>query len=186
MRLILTVGFIIILAAAGFFIFINSGIYNVAATKPHTKFTQWILGTAMEKSVKRHARGINSPPLSDDSLIQSGFDLYDGMCVGCHGKPGLSASELDNGFNPEPPDLIEEMKEGEWSTEELFWITKHGIKMSGMPAFGHNHSDEEIWAIVAFLERLPKISPGKYRAMEVAEKKKQVEQGQEQQSGHKH
>ncbi|MGH7890557.1 MAG: c-type cytochrome, partial [Thermodesulfobacteriota bacterium] len=83
-------------------------------------------------------------------------------------KPGLSVSELDNGFNPEPPDLIENIKEGKWSAEQLFWITKHGIKMSAMPAFGHNHSDEEIWTIVAFLERLPKISPEEYKAMEKA------------------
>jgi mono/diheme cytochrome c family protein len=168
MRIILIVILLIILAVAGLFVFINSGFYNVAASKAHTKFTQWILSTAMEKSVKHHAKGIKSPPLSDDSMVQSGFDHYNEMCVGCHGKPGLSVSELDNGFNPEPPDLVEEIKEGEWKAEELFWITKHGIKMSAMPAFGHNHSNEEIWTIVAFLERLPKISPEEYKAMEKA------------------
>lgn len=172
----------IILAVAVLVIFINSGFYNVAASKPHTKFTQWIFSTAMEKSVKHHAEGIKSPPLSDDSMVQSGFDHYNEMCVGCHGKPGLSVSELDNGFNPEPPDLIENIKEGKWSAEQLFWITKHGIKMSAMPAFGHNHSDEDIWAIVAFLERLPKISPEEYEAMEESGKKKQGEQ----EHGHNH
>lgn len=182
MKIILTLIVMIILTVAALVVFINSGIYNVAATKPHTKFTHWILNTAIEKSVKRHAEGINSPPLSDDSMVQSGFDHYNEMCVGCHGKPGLSVSELDNGFNPEPPDLIENIKEGKWSAEQLFWITKHGIKMSAMPAFGHNHSDEDIWAIVAFLERLPKISPEEYEAMEESGKKKQGEQ----EHGHNH
>ena len=182
MRIILTIILMIILAVAGLFVLISSGFYNVAASKPHTKFTQWIFSTAMEKSVKHHAEGIKSPPLSDDSMVQSGFDHYNEMCVGCHGKPGLSVSELDNGFNPEPPDLIENIKEGKWSAEQLFWITKHGIKMSAMPAFGHNHSDEDIWAIVAFLERLPKISPEEYEAMEESGKKKQGEQ----EHGHNH
>jgi mono/diheme cytochrome c family protein len=182
MRIILIVILLIILAVAGLFVFINSGFYNVAASKAHTKFTQWILSTAMEKSVKHRAKGIKSPPLSDNSVVQSGFDHYNEMCVGCHGKPGLSVSELDNGFNPEPPDLVEEIKEGEWKAEELFWITKHGIKMSAMPAFGHNHSEEEIWTIVAFLERLPKISPEEYKAMEESGKKKQGEQ----EHGHNH
>lgn len=158
----------VLLVIVACFVFVYSGVYNIGATKPHNKFTYWMLNTIMEKSVKHHAKGIKSPTLSDNSLIQNGFSHYNEMCVGCHGKPGLSADELDNGFNPEPPDLVEEIKEGEWSAEELFWITKNGIKMSAMPSFEHNHSDEEIWAIVAFLERLPNISPEEYKAMELA------------------
>jgi mono/diheme cytochrome c family protein len=37
--------------------------------------------------------------------------------------------------------------------------------MTGMPSFGVTHSDEEIWAIVAFLQRMPKLSPEEYQAM---------------------
>ncbi len=169
MKITLTFISTVILIATALLFFVNSGIYNVAARKPHNKIVSRILNTAMERSVKRHARGIVKPSLTDDSLIKSGFKHYNEMCVGCHGKPGLSASELDNGFNPEAPDIIEEIKEGEWSAEELFWIIKNGIKMSAMPSFGHNHSDEQIWAIVAFLERLPQISPEEYKAMELAE-----------------
>ncbi|MGH7890087.1 MAG: c-type cytochrome [Thermodesulfobacteriota bacterium] len=187
MKIILTVILMIILAVAGLFVFINSGFYNVAALKPHTKFTHWILNTTIEKSVRRHAAGIKSPPLSDDSLVQSGFDHYNEMCVGCHGKPGLPPSELENGFNPEPPDLVERIKEGKWKAEELFWITKHGIKMSAMPAFGPTHSDEEVWTIVAFLKHLPDLSPEEYKAMEKAsEGKNHRSHEQEQEHEHSH
>lgn len=168
MRIIGTfIVFIVLLIVASLF-FIYSGVYNVAATQPHTEFTEWILDTALTKSVSSHAEGITAPPLSDDSIVQTGFIHYKEMCVTCHGAPGVSPSEIGKGLNPEPPDLVEEVEEGEWSPAELFWITKHGIKFTGMPAFGPTHSDEEIWGIVAFLRRLPDLSPEEYQAMEEA------------------
>jgi len=42
-------------------------------------------------------------------------------------------------------------------------IIKRGIKMSGMPAWGPTHSEEELWALVAFLKLLPTMSTAQYR-----------------------
>lgn len=165
---------LIILIIIGFLIYIYSGVYNIAATKPHTKAVLWILNTTMERSVKYHAKEIEAPTL-DESLVQTGFNHYSEMCEGCHGKPGLSPSEMKTGFYPEPPDLSK--GRGDWSPEELFWIIKNGIKMSAMPAFGPTHKDEELWSIVAFLKRLPDLSPEEYQAMEKAVKESTHEQG---------
>ena len=164
---------LIILILIGFLIFIYSGIYNVAATKPHTELVLWIMHTTTERSVKTHAKGINTPTL-DESLVKTGFDHYSEMCEGCHGKPGLSPSEMKTGFYHEPPDLS---KGFEWSPAELFWIIKNGIKMSAMPAFGPTHEDGELWAIVAFLKRLPDLTPEEYREMEKAAQGKAGEHG---------
>jgi hypothetical protein len=68
--------------------------------------------------------------------------------------------------HPTPPDLAEEAPER--SDRELFWITKHGIKMAGMPAFGPTHSDEEIWGIVAFVRELSRMAPEDYRRWETS------------------
>jgi Cytochrome C oxidase, cbb3-type, subunit III len=75
----------------------------------------------------------------------------------------LERGTLGKGINPKPPDLAEEA--AEWSDRELFWITKHGIKLAGMPAFGVTHSDKELWGIVAFLRRLESMSPDEYRRL---------------------
>ena len=174
---------LIILILIGFLIFIYSGIYNIAATKPHTKLVLWIMYTTMERSVKTHAKGINTPTL-DESLVKTGFDHYSEMCEGCHGKPGLSPSEMKTGFYPEPPDLSKGMDE--WSPAELFWIIKNGIKMSAMPAFDPNHKDEELWAIVAFLKRLPDLTPEEYREMEKAAQGKPGEHGQSHEHSYMH
>ena len=160
MGFIKTVILVLILIIAGLIVFIYSGNYNIAATEPHSLLAEWVFNTTKKYSVKKHSENIERPKLNDDSLIKSGFDHYDNMCVGCHGGPGSKAA---GGFNPSPPDLAEEAEE--LSAVELFWITKNGIKMTGMPAFGLSHSDQEIWSIVAFLKQLPDITADDYKAL---------------------
>ena len=145
---------------------IYSGEYNVAASKPHYRLVEWALATTMERSVRDHAAEVEVPPLSDSALLRTGFDHFEAMCVTCHGAPGVERSEIGKGLTPEPPELSREI--AEWSPAELYWIVKHGIKMTGMPAFGATHDDRALWGIVAFLLRLPEISPEEYRAMREA------------------
>lgn len=180
MKIISSLIVFIILVIIAFVIFIYSGEYNVAATKPHTEPVLWIMHTTTERSIKHHAEEIKTPNL-DESLLQTGFNHYNEMCEGCHGKPGLSPSEMDLGFYHEPPDLS---KGFEWSPAELFWIIKNGIKMSAMPAFGPTHKDEELWAIVAFLRRLPDLTPEEYQAMAV--KTKDTSHGHDHGNTHEH
>jgi mono/diheme cytochrome c family protein len=152
-------GFVFLLAIGGL-VFISMGAYNVAATTPHTPFIHWLLKTTQERSVVVRADEVSAQPPMDSAVLGHGFEEYHEMCAACHGAPGMERGPLGKGINPEPPDLAKEV--GEWSDRELFWITKHGIKMAGMPAFGVTHSDEELWGIVAFLRQLPSISPEEY------------------------
>ncbi len=163
MKVIWTIVIFVIIVIVAFFIFIYMGKYDIAATKPHTKITEFILDIATEKSIRSHAAGITVPSLDDESMIKTGFDHYKEMCVGCHGAPGVKPSELAEGLYPEPPELEDEIED--FSSEELYWITKNGIKMTGMPAFGPTHTEEELWSIVAFLKKLPDLTPEEYKAM---------------------
>lgn len=158
MGFIRTFIFVIILLIIGALIFIYSGTYNVAATSPDPFIVTWILDTTKDYSVKKHAENIERPKLNDASLVREGKEHYENSCEGCHGAPGIDPAE---GFNPSPPLLSEEAEE--MSSAELFWVTKNGIKMTGMPAFGLFKSDDEIWAIVAFLKTLPDLTAGTYK-----------------------
>lgn len=162
MKIVATIGVFIILEIAAALLFIYSGIYNVAATDPHTQLEYFVLNTTMENSVRRHAQGIAAPSFSD-SMVNRGLEHFRDNCVTCHGAPGVGAGAIGKGITPSPPDLAEEAKD--WAAQELFWIIKHGIKMSGMPAWGPTHKDEELWAIVAFVRQLPELSPEDYQAM---------------------
>jgi len=143
-----------------------SGVINVGATNPHHPLTHFILSTTMDNSVTAHARGIAAPPLDDSRLVMEGFRHYREMCVDCHLAPGIESTEISEGLMPRPPRLQEEVEE--WKPEELFWITKNGVKMTGMPAWGPTHSDARIWAIVAFLEKLPHMTAEQYQDMDRA------------------
>ncbi|MEN6336494.1 MAG: cytochrome c [Phycisphaerales bacterium] len=139
-------------------IVLYSGLYNVAASRPHAKVVRWFLGTMMDRSVERHARGVRPP---GQASVEEGASHYSRMCVLCHGGPGVERSEIGQGLNPRPPDLMRSMTD--WSPEQAYWIIKNGVKMTGMPAFGATRTEEQLWALAYFAKRLPQCSPAQYQ-----------------------
>jgi mono/diheme cytochrome c family protein len=167
MRSILaTVAITLAMVLIGGAVFVYSGSYDIAATAPHWRITEWILETARVRSIKAHATGITAPAgLDDPARIPMGVDHFAAHCVVCHGAPGVPKGDIADGLYPPPPDLAVTAKR--YSDGELFWIIKHGIKMTGMPAWA-DHSDEEVWATVAFLQKLPGMSEEDYARLVMA------------------
>jgi mono/diheme cytochrome c family protein len=153
----------LILLAVGLPLAAYSGVYNVAASVPHRAATEWLLDTAMVHSVRRRAKPMEMPDLSDPARIQRGAGHYAVLCISCHGAPGVEATDIGRGLNPAPPAL--EDVASEWSAEELYWIVSHGIKFTGMPGFGSTQDEEKLWDIVALVQRLPALSPEEYREL---------------------
>jgi mono/diheme cytochrome c family protein len=120
----------------------------------------------MQRSVVRHARSIKAPTQLTDQQATDGLRICKETCVYCHGAPGKDPGDIGKGLNPEPPYLADTVSR--WSSAELFWIIKHGIKMTGMASYGAVHNDGEIWNLVAFVQRLPKMTPEQYSQMEQA------------------
>ena len=152
-----------VVSAFAAFLVIISGAYNVAATAPHSELERVIFNSTMRHSVRARAGKEQREVWSEDQL-RSGFEEYDSMCIICHAAPGKEPGDIRKGLQPQPPNLAEAAKQ--WSSAELFWIIKNGVKMTGMPAFGPTHSDEKIWNIVGFVRRLPQISAQEFKAME--------------------
>jgi mono/diheme cytochrome c family protein len=147
-------------------IFVVSGLYDVSATVPHWPITHWILEQARTRSVKSHAKGIAAPPnLDDPAQIEIGIEHFAAHCAVCHGAPGVPRGAIAKGLYPQPPDLAQAAQL--YSPGELFWILKHGIKMTGMPAWS-DHSDDELWATVAFVEKLPGMTAQDYAKLVMA------------------
>ena len=142
---------------------IYSGIYNVSASAPHSGPVAWVLSTTMRQSVARRAQGIKVPELNDRELQLAGINDYDAMCTECHGSPGAQLSALALGLNPSPPDLVESVEH--MTAADVFWVTKHGVRMTGMPAWGESHSDDQLWPIVAVVLLLPELDADQYTAL---------------------
>jgi len=142
------------------FAFVKSGIYNVAASKPHTKFTEWLTHETMIHSVRNHAKGIVAPPSVGAVEVRRGFCEYEAHCVACHGASAVARQQWVSGMEPAPPYLLDATQR--FNPRELFWIAKNGIKMTGMPSWRNAMSDRQIWDVVAFLESMPKLNSQAY------------------------
>ena len=146
------------LAVAGAALVIYSGVYNVAATRQHIAPVYWLLETVMRRSVIRHSQHIEVPPLSEPAAIERGLRLYHSNCLPCHGAPGIAPDGFALGMLPEPANLA--LTARQWRPAEVYWVVKHGVKTSGMPAWEFRMSDSEMWAIVA---QAPRCEAGSCR-----------------------
>jgi mono/diheme cytochrome c family protein len=164
MRCTLIVFVVVLVLAAGAAAFIWSGAYNVSARSPHWDITFWLLQTVRNQSIASHSKGISAPALEDNEYIQLGLRHFHPMCRLCHGAPGYPREEFAQGLYPSPPDLASDQVQ-HLKDAELYWIVDNGLKMTGMPSFGVTHSEKEMWAIVAFLRRLPNLNPRQYNAL---------------------
>lgn len=142
-----------------------TGFMPIAATSKEPAPLAWLLHTTYEKSVQRNAANITVPAdINSGERILKGAKNFAAMCAGCHTAPGVQRTAVSAGLNPPPPvaaDLA-----GELTAAERFWVIKNGVKMTGMPAFGPAHDDDsELWALVAFTEKLPTLSAESYQQL---------------------
>ncbi len=139
--------------------FIWSGLYNIGADDVHTRPVYAVLQMLRERSIEVRASELQPPDLSEPARITQGAGNFNAMCTDCHLAPGMPATELSKGLYPVPPNLSVTSVD----PAKAFWVIKHGIKASGMPAWGRSMNDEYIWNMVAFLQTLPRLSPEQYR-----------------------
>ncbi|MDO9403173.1 MAG: c-type cytochrome [Polaromonas sp.] len=137
-----------------------SGVYDISASRQHTQTVYSLLETTMHHSVQRRARQITPPPLDDPQRIARGAALFHDKCVQCHGAPGVSQDDIGKSMQPVPGPLVDALQR--WRPREIYWITRHGIKMSGMPAWEFRLEDSQLWDITAFIVHLPTLTPAAY------------------------
>lgn len=145
-------------------VYIYSGAYDVAASKPDNPLVNWVLETTRTQSIQAHAKASVPADFGGEAMVRAGAAIYSDDCAACHGAPGRKPSELSQGMTPSPPDL--ERVESTLTRPQLFWIVKHGIRMTGMPAWGRAHNDDELWDVVAFLRSLPVMTPEQYKRLQ--------------------
>ncbi|MGE0799360.1 MAG: c-type cytochrome [Lautropia sp.] len=147
-------------AGAGATAYVWYGGYDVASLAQHTQPVHSLLAQAMKQSVRRRAHDIE-PPVERLAARERGAALYRQHCEDCHGGPGVAPVAAALSMQPLPGPLIDAARR--WRPNELYWITRNGIKMSGMPAWAYRLPDLDLWAVVAFVESLPLLSPQDYR-----------------------
>lgn len=148
------------LGAIGGGIVAKSGWYDVGALAPHWQFAYTFLEYGMHESVRNHASDVTGKAPQDAVSLRAGAALYKANCVACHGGPGVAMSNFAKSMQPAPGPLVDAARR--WSEPQMYWIVRHGIKTSGMPAWKFHMSDAQIWQVTGFLMHLPQLTPQQF------------------------
>jgi thiosulfate dehydrogenase len=150
----------IVVALVLAYLLLQSGLIPANADAEPGGFELWAANTSLGATLRREAPTTPNPvSLTDDHLI-AGIKLYAKHCAFCHGTADgdPSATPVAKGAYPRPPqfatDGVEDDAEG-----VSFWKIKHGIRLTGMPAWSGALSDEQIWSLALFLKHMDKLPP---------------------------
>lgn len=154
--------FLVVMAVGGFLL-AASGVIPIKASSGHWAVTRWLLQFSKQRSVSTNSLAVDAPPLDEARLVLKGAGAYETNCLACHGSPSLPAPRVARGMTPQPPYLPPVLSK--YEDAEVFYIVKHGIKFTGMPAWPAQGRDDEVWAMVAFLRALPRLDAGGYERL---------------------
>jgi mono/diheme cytochrome c family protein len=159
-------GFVLafVLIGAVAVLIVLTGRYDVAASVPPDLIDK-VAPAAKVRSIRHRAAPLPAPLPEDAGALARGLSHYRESCLPCHGAPGVPAAEFHEGMNPEPPHIESPQVQG-YTDAELFWVIKHGIRMTGMPGFAVTHKDDELRDIAAFVRHLPRISPPERQSLQ--------------------
>jgi mono/diheme cytochrome c family protein len=164
MRFLAFIGLLAIIVGIAAAVFFFGGFYNVAANVEDPGVVKWALVRVRTASIQHYAA--DKPPgnFNDPAMVQAGAREFLAQgCVTCHGAPGAKWAKFSEGLHPDPPDLKEVA--GELPPQQIFWVVKNGINMTGMPSFAAaGAKDEDIWKIVAFVKKIPDVSEADFKS----------------------
>jgi mono/diheme cytochrome c family protein len=141
-------------------LFVESGLYDIGADDHHTKLVFGVIVQLRNRSIGARSGDIEVREITERAKLAAGAQRYAALCSGCHLAPGVEKSDIRIGMYPHPPSLAQEEAQ---EPRRAFWIVKHGIKMSAMPSWSKVMDDQEIWEVVAFLRKMPDMSPEAYQ-----------------------
>ena len=121
---------------------------------------------ARSLAVPASYRGLQNPHPSTPESIREGLEHFADHCAVCHANNGSGDTSFGRGMYPKPPDMRQPLTQNK-TDGELYYTIQHGIRLSGMPAFGEKGKtdDESTWKLVHFIRHLPKLTPEQMREM---------------------
>jgi len=133
------------------------GLYPIGADNPPTGLERSLAGRAMDEYADKHKPDMQNPTQLTAANLTDGAKEYEEHCAFCHGGAKAKISPMRDKFNPPAPQLINRIPHDpdNW----LFWVTKHGVRMTGMPTWDGIMSDEEIWRVIAFIKNSNNLPP---------------------------
>jgi mono/diheme cytochrome c family protein len=133
------------------------GLYPIGADNPPSGLERSLAMRAMDEYADKHKPEMDNPVQPTAANLTEGARLYETNCALCHGGAKSKISPLRDKFNPPVPQLVNRVPHDEDSW--VFWVTKHGVRMTGMPSWDGTLSDDQMWKVVAFIKHSDKLPP---------------------------
>ena len=160
---ILGVIVVIVVIVAGGLVYALGGFVDTNAGQSPGPVETWLASHAMDASMGKHAPHVQSPIPATDANLIDGMKFYTMNCAQCHGTVTKKPSDLGQALYPPAPQLIlEPLDDPEW---HIFFAIKHGVRWTGMAAWGKTTTDENIWKTTMFLSRVNQLPPAVKQAI---------------------
>lgn len=156
----------LLLVGGGAYLVIYRGLFPVGADNPPGTLERRLAHAATEAYLAKNAPKQENlfQPTSGNLIV--GAREYEEHCAVCHGGAAARISPLQRKFSPPVPQLVDRVPRD--PDAEFWWITKHGFRMTGMPAWDGILTDDEIWQVVTFIKNSDKLPPDAQAAWQAA------------------
>jgi mono/diheme cytochrome c family protein len=153
------VGFVIaaVLLLGGSYLYARLGFVDPGADIPVSTWEANQAMAVLNSSIDRRAPETKNPVAADEANLTAGMKLYQSNCAGCHGDVNHAESPLADAFYPRAPQFQHDAPD--MPDNENFYLIKHGIRWSGMPAWKQLMTDQQIWQVCVFLDHMNKLPP---------------------------
>lgn len=150
----------------GFLLYARLGLINPRADIPVSSLESSVAMKFLDASLDRRAPDEKNPVGASEAELAAGMKLFQSNCAGCHGDINHAESSMAESFYPRAPQFLQDVPD--MPGNQNFYLIKHGIRYSGMPAWGHVMTDQQIWQVVGFLSamnKLPEAVQGQWRSL---------------------
>ena len=142
---------------------VTRGLMPANADGPPLRLERWAARTSLRATLKAEASKQPNPLPASDANLLSGIKLYEQNCAVCHGVANAEPSNVAKGLYQRPPQLAKDGVEDD-PAGVTYWKIDHGIRFTGMPAFGKTLSERQLWQLTLVLEHMDRLPSAPERA----------------------
>ncbi len=149
------VGVLVVLAAG--YGFVRLGWFDPRADIPVGRLESAVAMPSLDAAVDRHAAEMENPVPATDANLVAGMKVYQSNCASCHGDVNHPHGLFADALYPRAPQFLDDAPD--MPENQNFYITQHGIRLSGMPAWKQTLTSEQMWQVTTFLSHMDKLPP---------------------------
>jgi thiosulfate dehydrogenase len=147
----------VVMALLAEFTWVRFGFVNPRADIPENGFERSLAMPALDASVDHRASNLKNPIQPTEANLIAGIKIYQANCASCHGDIRRRQSMFADALYPRAPQFMEDPPD--MPENENFYIIEHGVRLSGMPAWGKILNQQQAWQLTTFLKDMDKLPP---------------------------